>query len=513
MTFNELVTYSQRIRAASARNDKITIIEEFLARLSTKEAAVGVNYIAGRTRQGKLNIVWKDLSTLMNLPDAGPSQVLSLLDIDEALTNARRARGRQKRVALASVFQRLKKQEREFLVMLVHGEVQQGAGEGLVKMAIARFFRLSDTDIEHAYMRMPDIGEMHVRLMKKGRAGIREISVQLFTPVKPMLARIADSVDGIFTEYDRFALEYKLDGVRVQVHKQHDTVKIFSRHLKDITVHFPEVVEAAQGIKVEECILDGEAIGVDSQGRPLPFQILAKRTTRKKDINAMRKKIRVVPRFFDVLYRNGDDITGLPYEERWRALTNIVKNANELTPRVVSVNKASGKKFYARALEKGSEGIMVKLLDAPYKAGKRGKVWFKIKQSHTIDCVILAAEWGSGRRTGWLSNLHLGVLDETRTKYLMVGKTFKGMTDTMLTWFTNYLQQIKVHEDTWTVYVMPEVVVEIAFNDVQQSPKYESGVALRFARVKTIREDKKPQEINTIVDLYMLSNRRTQREL
>lgn len=513
MTFNELVAYSQRIRAASARNDKIAIIQEFLARLSVKEAAVGVNYVAGKTRQGKLNIAWKDLSALMNMPGAGPSKELCLMDIDEALTSARRARGRQKRLVLVSVFQRLTKHEREFLVMLVQGEVQQGAGEGLVKMAIARFFQLSDTDIEHAYMRMPDIGDMYVHLMKKGTAGIREINMQLFTPVKPMLAHIADSVDEIFTEYDRFALEYKLDGVRVQLHKQHDTVKIFSRHLKDITMHFPEVVEAGQRIKADECILDGEAIGVDSHGRPLPFQILAKRTTRKKDIDAMRKKIHVVPQFFDILYCNGSDITGLPCKERWRVLTDMITDANELTPRVVPVNKASGKKFYAHALEKGSEGIMVKLLDSPYKAGKRGKVWFKIKQSHTIDCVILAAEWGSGRRTGWLSNLHLGILDETRTKYLMVGKTFKGMTDTMLEWFTKHLQQIKVSEDKWTVYVKPEVVVEIAFNDVQQSPKYESGVALRFARVKAIREDKKPQEINTIVDLHILSNGMTHRAL
>jgi len=513
MTLNELISYSQRVRAASARNDKIAIIQEFLSRLSISEAAVGVNYIAGKTRQGRLNIAWKDLSALMNMPGTRPSQGLSLVDIDEALKSVRRARGRQKHTALAPVFQRLAKQEREFLVMLIQGGVLQGAGEGLVKLAIARLLRLSDTEIEHAYMRVPDIGDMYVYLMKKGKAGIRKISVQLFTPVKPMLAHTADSVDDIFSEYERFALEYKLDGVRVQLHKQHSTVKIFSRHLKDITMHFPEVVETAQRIDANECILDGEAVGVDSRGRPLPFQILAKRTMRKKDIDAMRKKIRVVPQFFDILYRNGDDTTGLPYEERWRLLTDVVTQANGLTQRVVPVNKASGQRFYARALETGSEGIMVKLLDAPYRAGKRGKVWFKIKQTHTIDCVVLAAEWGSGRRTGWLSNLHLGVLDETRTKYLMVGKTFKGMTDTMLAWFTEHLQQIKVHEDRWTVYVKPHVVVEIAFNDVQQSPKYDSGVALRFARVKAIRHDKKPQEINTIADLHMWSNRRIAHEL
>lgn len=508
MTFNELVAYSQKIRAAHARNDKIAIIQEFLTQLKTNEAAVGVNYIAGKTRQGKLNVAWKDLSTLMKVPRVKPSQELSLTDVDEALTAVRRARGKQKRIALAPVFQRLAKQEREFLIMLIQGSVLQGAGEGLVKLAIARVFRLSDTDIEHLYMRMPDIGDIYVYLMQKGRAGIREISVRLFTPVKPMLAHTADSVDDIFAEYDRFALEYKLDGVRVQVHKQRGMVKVFSRHLKDITVHFPEVVEAAQRVNADECILDGEAIGIDNYGRPLPFQILAKRTTRKKDIDLMRKKIHVVPQFFDILYHHGEDVTGLPYEERWQLLNGMIADAQTRIPREVPVNKASGKKFYARALDKGSEGIMVKLLDAPYKAGKRGKIWFKIKQFYTIDCVILAAEWGSGRRTGQLSNLHLGVLDETRTKYLMVGKTFKGITDAMLTWFTMNLPRIKVHEDKWTVYVKPQVVVEIAFNGVQQSPKYESGIALRFARVKAIRRDKKCEEVNTIVDVQMMSNRR-----
>ncbi len=512
MRFSELVAYSQRIGAVKGRNEKIAIIREFLSQLNDAEA-VGVNYIAGKTRQGKLNIAWKGLSELMASSYERSRKTPTLVEVDGTLERVRVARGKQKIAVLAPLFKNLNKQERQYLTILILGEVQQGAGEGLVKTAIARVFDLTDADIEHAYMHTPDIGKLFMYVRKKGKAGIKHIGVRIFKPVRPMLAQIADSVDEIFKEYDDFALEYKLDGVRIQLHKQNDKVKIFSRHLKDITLHFPELVETAQKLNVKECILDGEAIGIDSQGRPLPFQILAKRTTRKKDIEMMRRRIHVVPQFFDVLFCDGDDVTRLPYKERWHALTDIVKKREDLTPRSIPANKATGQKFFARAIEKGSEGVMVKLLTSPYQAGKRGKIWFKIKRTHTIDCVILAAEWGHGRRTGWLSNLHLGVLDETRTKYLMAGKTFKGLTDKMLEWFTEHLQQIKVSEDRWSVYVKPEIVVEVAFNEVQKSTKYDSGIALRFARIKAIRSDKKPEEINTVVDLHMLSDRRVHNEL
>ena len=298
--------------------------------------------------------------------------------------------------------------------------------------------------------------------------------------------------------------EYKLDGIRIQVHKKDRKIKIFSRHLRDISYHFPELVDVAMAIPLNEFILDGEAIGIDDKGRPLPFQILARRITRKKDIDKMKKKIPVLPKFFDVLYIPNNELASINYTERWQILNDIVKNKNHLATRKLPVSKGDGVKFLKRSLTNGNEGVVVKLLDSPYRAGKRGKFWFKIKSAHTVDCVILAAEWGHGRRTGWLSNLHLGVLDETNKKFLMVGKTFKGLTDKMLVWLTNNLQKIKVHEDSWTLYVKPEVVVEIAFNEVQQSPKYDSGYALRFARVRKIRHDKDVTEINTIIDLEKL---------
>ena len=257
-------------------------------------------------------------------------------------------------------------------------------------------------------------------------------------------------------------------------------------------------------LPVKKFILDGEAIGVDKKGRPVPFQVLARRTTRKKNILKMQQNVPVIPQYFDVLYVSGEDLTGKPYAERVEILHDMVKK-NQLAARSVPVGKKDAKVFYEQSLNRGNEGVVVKLLESEYRPGKRGKYWFKIKKSYTVDCVILAAEWGHGRRRGLLSNLHLGVLDEARTRYLMVGKTFKGLTDKMLQWLTDNLPGYSVHENEWTVYVKPMIVVEVAFNEVQKSPKYESGVALRFARVKAIRNDKNAAEINTIVDLEKMS--------
>ena len=460
-----------------------------------------MNYISGSVRQGRLNLAWKAFSELMRVSLIQPVKSPNLREVDEFLSKTQSARGRSKIQVLRPLFMRLSAQERECLVMLILGDVQQGAGEGLVKKALAQFFDADDSDIEYAYMHKPNIGKLFEYLLRKGKVGIRNLGIQIFTPVRPMLAQIAESIEEVFKECSDFALEHKLDGIRIQIHKRGDVVKIFSRHLKEITVHFPELVDSAKTLPVDEIILDGEAIGIARDGKPLPFQLLAKRTTRKKDIDSIKKSIRVIPQFFDVLYKDGHDYTTLPYRERWEILNDMIMNKHFLMQRMLPQSKVQGETFFEDALNKGSEGVMVKLLDSQYKAGKRGKLWFKIKKANTIDCVILAAEWGHGRRTGWLSNLHLGVLDETQSKFLMVGKTFKGLSDEMMRWLTEHLQRIKVHEDTWTVYVKPEIVVEIAFNEVQTSPKYDSRVALRFARVKTIRRDKTPHEINTILDL------------
>jgi DNA ligase-1 len=504
MKFKAIVEYSKRLRRVSARNKKVGIIIEFLGKLSKKEAVIGVNYISGRVRQGKLNIAWKGLSELYRTTTrkaAGPS----LMQIDAYLERVRSVSGTEKIKILKPLFTRLTKDERKYLISLIVGEVQQGAGEGLVKLAIARFFELTNEEIEKAYLQKPDIAELFAFLRGRGKAAVKNLGIKIFSPVKPMLAQIAESFDEVFADYEAFALEHKLDGIRIQVHRKDDKVKIFSRHMKDITVHFPELVTIAKAIPIKQFILDGEAIGIDEEGRPVPFQVLARRTTRKKDIEEMQRKIPVVPQFFDVLYADGADLTGQSYTERVKVLNDIIRKQQYHTARTIPIRKKDAVDFYEQSLKQGNEGVVVKILDSEYRPGKRGKFWYKIKGTHTVDCVILAAEWGHGRRRGWLSNLHLGVLDETKAKYLKVGKTFKGLTDKMLQWLTDNLPQYKVHEDRWTVHVKPVVVVEVAFNEVQKSPKYESGVALRFARVKRIREDKDATEINTILDLEKLA--------
>jgi DNA ligase-1 len=504
MLFKAIVEYSDRVRQASSRNRKISIIEEFLHKLPVDEALIGVNYIAGRIKQGKLNIAWKGITELSNAVFRH-SRSPSLVQVDRYLELACSASGRKKIEVLKPLFMKLGKDERKYLVLLIVGEVRQGAGEGVVKHAIARFFGLSDEEIERAYLQKPDIAGLYFLLRSQGKEAIGSLGISIFSPVKPMLAQIANSLDDVFNENEEFALEHKLDGIRIQTHRDGDKVMIFSRHLKDITVHFPELVQHARRLPVTKFILDGEAIGIDNKGKPVPFQVLARRTTRKKNIIEMQREVPVLPQYFDALYAGGEDLTGDTYAERVQILNDVIRRKRELTARLIPITKNEARTFYDQSLELGNEGVVVKLLGSEYHPGKRGKLWFKLKGTHTVDCVILAAEWGHGRRHGFLSNLHLGVLDETKTKYLMVGKTFKGLTDKMLQWLTDNLPRHKVHEDRWTLYVKPVIVVEVTFNEVQKSPKYESGVALRFARIKGIREDKTAVEINTIVDLEKIA--------
>ena len=500
MKFEELFAYSRRIRTESSRNAKIEIIQEYLSKLEPAETRFGVHYISGHLPQGKINVGWKYLSELFQAPfKRGKS--LALNDINNAIDNAAKAKGKQKIDVLKQVFEKLNEEERKYLAALINAEAQQGAGEGLVKSAIAKYFKIDDQTIEQVYLRSPDLGELFTGFKNNGAKIIDRINISLFRPVKPMLAQVSESVEETIRQLDEAAIEFKLDGVRIQVHRRDDEVRIFSRNLKDMTDHFPDLVERVRKIPVKRCILDGEAAAFNPDGSIVPFQVLAKRTTRKKDIEIVMKDIPVVPQFFDVLFIDDQDLTVLSYKERYQILRDIIRDKSQLAVRSLPKSTTAAREFFERSVRAGNEGIVIKALASSYHAGKRGKHWFKIKHINTIECVILAAEWGYGRRTGWLSNLHLGIYDENRTRYLMVGKTFKGLTDDMLKWLTENLPGIAVHKDRWTVYVRPQVVVEIAYNDVQKSPKYDSGIALRFARVKRIRKDKGPTEINTILDI------------
>jgi DNA ligase-1 len=501
--FNDLVEYYKKIQENSLRNAKIGLITQFLGLLSSKEAEIGVNFISGRIRQGKLNITWKNLAILFKVQKISDKPV-NLLEVDNYLHLTKNARGQEKVRILKPLFERLSVPEKEYLRALILNDLHQGAGEGLVKLSIAKYFELEDSEIEQAYLQNPDLGTLFKYLTDHGKTGIKSLGITIFRPVKPMLAEIGKSPAELMDEFSALSVEQKFDGIRIQVHRDQDKIKIFSRNLMDITGHFPEIVEITKTIPAQRFILDGEAIGLDRNGRPVPFQILGKRTTRKKKIAEMMVQVPVIPKFFDVLYFDRDDLTAKTYIERQKILSDIITDKNYLATKTRPMNKQDIYHFFSSSVESGNEGIVAKLVDSPYRPGKRGKYWYKLKKTYTIDCVVLAAEWGHGRRKGLLSNLHLGVFDETKTKYLMVGKTFKGLTDKMLIWFTEHLPLLKVHEDAWTIYVRPEIVVEIAFNEVQKSPKYDSGFALRFARVKQIRNDKTAKQIDTIMDLVKL---------
>ncbi len=315
-------------------------------------------------------------------------------------------------------------------------------------------------------------------------------------PLQPMLAQPADDIAAALALLGTAALEWKVDGARVQVHKAGDEIRVYTRNLNDVTASVPEIVEAMRDLPARELILDGEAIAVTPDGAPQPFQVTMRRFGRKLDVARMRAELPLAVYFFDCLYRDGVSLVDRPAHERFDALADAVP-APLVVPRLITADVGAAEAFYADALARGHEGVMAKALDATYEAGSRGASWLKVKRAHTLDLVVLAAEWGNGRRKGWLSNLHLGARDPAGG-WVMLGKTFKGMTDALLAWQTRELLARETRRDAYTVHVRPELVVEIAFNDLQESPEYPGGLALRFARVKGYRADKRAEDADTI---------------
>jgi len=351
--------------------------------------------------------------------------------------------------------------------------------------------------VRRAAMMAGDIARVARSVLEQGAAGLAQYSIQLFRPVQPMLAQTAEDVESAIADLGEAALEYKFDGQRVQVHRSGDHIRIFSRSLKDLTGAAPEIVEAVRALPARELILDGEVLSLAPDGRAQPFQVTARRFGRKLDLDHMRAELPLTPYWFDVLYLDGQPLLDEAQSRRFAALESLAP-ADAVVPHLVTGDAERAEEFLRSALDRGNEGIMAKAAGAPYAAGARGQSWLKIKRAHTLDLVILAAEWGHGRRHGWLSNLHLGARDAATGGYAMLGKTFKGLTDEMLAWQTEQLLAIEVSRDSWTVYVEPKLVAEIAFNDIQVSPRYPSGMALRFARVRRYRPDKSAAEADTL---------------
>ncbi len=496
-----LVETSQRVSATSARLAKVRELAACLRALEPGEIEIGVQYLSGETPQGRFGIGYAVLqAAAAGSPASDPT--LSIVDVDRRLGEIAATRGTgvtaRRSAALRELFSLATVAEREFLMRLLLGELRQGALAGVMIDAIASAAELPVAQVRRAAMYSKSIGAVARVALLEGAAGLGRFQLEVLSPVAPMLAQTAtDTAEALRQLTGDVAFEWKMDGARIQVHRSADTVRIYTRNLNEVTAAVPEIAEVVRALPVRDLILDGEAIAFNASGRPHPFQTTMRRFGRKLDVETLRAELPMKAFFFDCLRLDGVSIADRPARERFDALAKAVPDALQI-PRLVTSSEAQAQAFYEAALAAGHEGVMAKSLDAPYEAGNRGASWLKIKRAHTLDLVVLAAEWGHGRRAGKLSNLHLGALDPATGEYVMLGKTFKGLTDAMLEWQTREFLAREVRRDQWTVHVRPELVVEIAFSDLQASPRYPGGLALRLARVKRYRPDKRIEEADTM---------------
>jgi ATP-dependent DNA ligase I len=484
----DLAAVSETVAATSARGAKVEALAGALRLASPEEAAIAVAYLSGELRQRQIGVGW---AALRELPAAAAEPSLTVAEVDAACAHigALSGPGSQvwRRAALGELFGRATEGEQRFLRALLSGELRQGALEGVMAEAAAMAAGVPATALRRALMLRGDLGAVAQAALAGGADALAAFRLEVGRPVRPMLASPAADITAAMEKLSPAAVEWKLDGMRIQVHRDGGDVAVFTRSLDDITARVPELVQAALALPVRTAVLDGEAIALRPDGRPHPFQVTA---TRGSGLTSL---------FFDVLHADGEDVLDAPGAARAEVLAAVVPEALRVPRRVVS-DAAGASAVLAEALEMRHEGVIVKSLEAPYAAGRRGAGWLKVKPVHTLDLVVLAAEWGHGRRRGWLSNLHLGARHDSQPgEFVMLGKTFKGLTDAMLTWQTERLLELARDDRAdWVVHVRPELVVEIAFDGIQTSPRYPGGVALRFARVLRHRPDKRAEEADTL---------------
>jgi DNA ligase 1 len=495
----EVVRASAAVAATSSRLAKIRLIAECLRALQPDEIEIAIPYLSGDIRQGKLALGYSTLQSAMGTP--APAPTLTLLQVDCAFRALKDIKGKgaatSRQQSLRDLFEKATAEEQDFLLRLIVGELRQGALEGVMLEALAAAAALPAAEVRRAATFAGGIPQIARAALTGGAKALEPFAIRLMQPVLPMLAQPAEDVGAALGALGTALFEWKLDGARVQVHKAGDEIRAFTRNLNDVTGAVPEVVEAVKNAKAQSLILDGEAIALRPHGRPHPFQTTMRRFGRKLDVAAQRRELPLSLFFFDCLLRDGEPLVDRGAGERHDLLREVLP-AVIVTPSLITGDLAKAEAFYHDALAHGHEGVMAKALDAPYEAGRRGAGWLKLKRARTLDLVVLAAEWGHGRRRGWLSNLHLGARDPRTGGFVMLGKTFKGLTDQTLEWQTREFLARETRRDDWTVHLRPELVVEIAFNDVQESPQYPGGLALRFARVKGYRPDKRPDEADTI---------------
>jgi DNA ligase-1 len=508
MRFTDLVSASRAVAETSARLRKLDILAALVKRLPADEIDIAIAFLSGSLRQGRIGVGWSLVGTLRETPAADVA-TLDLVDVDEAFARAAAATGSGSTAARAGILRDLLRRathlEQDFIIRLIFGELRQGALEGVLVDAVARASGVPAARLRRAAMLAGELAPVARAALLEGGGALDAFMVRLFQPVQPMLAQSAETIEQALEELGEVSLEYKLDGARIQVHKSGDEVRTYTRNLRDVTAAAPEIVEIVRGLPAREIILDGEAIALGPDGTPLPFQTTMRRFGRKLDVDALRRELPLSPIFFDALYLDGQPLIDEPLQTRLSAVQHII-SPEWLVPRIVTARQDEAIAFLERSLASGHEGAMAKAIQGKYAAGRRGQAWIKVKLARTLDLVVLAAEWGHGRRKGTLSNLHLGARDEAGG-FVMLGKTFKGMTDEMLAWQTGKFLELEVARDAYTVYVRPELVVEVAFNEIQESPQYPGGLALRFARVKRYRTDKSASQSDTIATVRALFER------
>ncbi|MEO0602101.1 MAG: ATP-dependent DNA ligase [Myxococcota bacterium] len=496
----DIVDVNQRVASTRSRKTKVAALAELLDASPPEVLTVVVPWLAGELRQGRIGVGYATLTELRGTSPA-PTASITVAGLDEALTAIRDISGKGSKArrlqALRDLFGALTELEQGFVAMLLAGELRQGALAKVMAEAVAAAAQVPAESVRRAVMLTGDLVAPALAAFEGGEEALAGFRLQLFRPIQPMLAQTADDITDAMARLGELHLEAKLDGARVQVHRDGDRVEVFSRALRPVTAAVPEVVEAVLALPVESIVLDGEVLALTDEGRPHPFQTTMRRFGRKLDVARMRETLPLSPFFFDVLALDGEALVDRSLVERHAVLADrIPEPARVATCR--PADEAEASRFVDGVLDAGHEGVMAKDGPSPYEAGTRGASWLKLKPAWTLDLVVIGVEWGSGRRKGWLSNLHLGARDPSSGQFVMLGKTFKGLTDELLAWQTEALLARETGREGHVVRVRPELVVEIAFNDVQASPRYPAGLALRFARVKGYRSDKSPVEADTI---------------
>ncbi len=499
MQFCLVAATSDELAATAARGEKVARLAELLRTCSAAEAATVVSWLIGELTQKQIGVGW---AALRSLPPPADAPSLDVAQVEAALTEIGGTTGsgsqNRRRQLLDALFAAATEREQRFLTRLLTGDLRQGALAGVMADALARAADLPLAQVRRAAMLSASLPTVAAAALSGGGEALASFGLQVGHPVSPMLAQTATSTEDALSRLGaRAAFEWKLDGIRVQIHRADDDVRIFTRGMEDVTARLPEVVEAVRGMAPTRIVVDGEVLALRGDGRPAPFQQTAARLgTRSAPAEASSTRLSFF--LFDVLHAQGADLLDEPAERRAEILAELVPPANRV-PRLVTADPAQAQAFLEDALQHGHEGVVAKSLTAPYEAGRRGAGWLKVKPVHTLDLVVLAAEWGSGRRRGSLSNIHLGARDPSTGGFVMLGKTFKGMTDAMLSWQTERFRELAAGStENWVVPLRPEQVVEIAFDGVQRSSRYPGGVALRFARVLRYRDDKTAAEADTI---------------